>query len=130
MSAQVLALSFQLLVLNTQDQFAYTEPNIGKTFTYDGQAYQAQESNPISAAFLDGGAGTLYFVGAAGADVVAASLLTDFDKEHLKGLPIGTADIYMAAATLIEIDAIHSWAKFGFGPPEVSWTVFDLPVSI
>ena len=119
--AEWLAIFMQLGAMNGQDILTYTAPNIGKEGIYHGQRYVLNEANALPDIFIKEGIPGIYVVGLTGVELGVASLLGDFDKDHLKGIPIGTRDFFLLVYTVLEMEAIHSWGKYGLGPPERQW---------
>jgi hypothetical protein len=131
MNAHALALLMQFFSMNQQDVYVYTLPNVYRTtLTYQGRicpetynSYGNIEQNPVSAWLIGNKVPDLCYVGGCLGAVGITSLLSDFDNQHLKGFPFGTADIFTTLLTLAEINAIHSWAVYNVGPVEQNWTL-------
>lgn len=130
MKAHTLALLFQFFSMNQQDVYLYTLPHVHQsTFYYHGELcffkpkyYGLAEDNPVSAWLIYSKLPDVLFLGGCAGAIGISNLLSDFDKDHLKGFPVGTSDIFMTILTFAEIQAIHSWAFLGLGPSEQSWT--------
>lgn len=133
MQGHVLAILLQSFAMLQQDEFVYTKPNIGPHFHVADSAHPQwpagyfivyEEANPFQKPFTDNDLWVPSYILNVGGTAVVTGLLDDFDHQHLKGSPIGTADIFLGLIVYTEIQAIHSWARFGLGPPEVKWTFF------
>ena len=112
MSGMTLALLMQFCVMTEQDMYAYTIPHRDRSYYYQGQMWDMHEGNRLSGLFQD--------VGLAGVYVFGTSLAVE-EVSRILGDPWDK--LILAGATLVEIRAIHSWAKFGLGPREVSWEI-------
>lgn len=144
-----LAMVLQVSVMLHQDAYTYTQPYVGRYFlsysdgrpdtrrswpTYwkmlpnyrwDGTPFHVpMEANPVSAWFQQNGMLPVYDAGSILATAGTAELLREFDRDHLKGCPIGTKDLFLAGMAVMEMDAMHTWVSTGYGPPEASWTFF------
>jgi hypothetical protein len=128
-----LALLMQVLAMEHDDIFVYTQPNIGIHYRKadaehpqwpNGYLLNSQEKNKFNKFFFDRGLWGVAYALDTAATVLTIGGCDQFDHDHLKNWPVGTADIALIAFTFMEIEAIHSWGKYGFGTPEVQWTFF------
>ena len=108
MTGTTLALVMQFCVMNYQDMYLYTMPNVNT----NRNGWHFSERNPVAKSFQENGLASLYVAGtSAGVGLLADKLGEPWDR------------IVMAVAIGIEMRAIHSWAKFGLGPRECQWQV-------
>lgn len=106
MSGMTLAMLMQFCVMSHQDIYTYTLPNVntvqcGRYFT---------EHNKVLDGFEKSGLEDVYFVGSGVLVGVVSEKVGDVGGRLL-----------LAGLTLMEINAIHSWGKWGVGPREVEW---------
>ena len=120
MNGTTLALLMQFCVLDSQDMYSYTIPNLNKTVLSDSRFVKLGEINADSLNFQTRGLAGLY---------VAGTCLTVAGISEFVGRvdPL-FSQVVLAIYTLTEIEAVHSWGKYGLGPSEVNWTLARIEI--
>lgn len=123
------ALFLQVCSMYYLDEYDYTKPNVYEQIHIGNRIITtniSKEGNPVAKFFQQNNMWNEYYLGSILLTKESSKFLRSMDNNIFKNSPIKLEPLFLGGLSLMEIVAIHSWAKNNYGPPETNWTLFQL----